>query len=128
MSLKGIRSASAAAGGCRQRIANIARIANPTEIGIAAIIGCTHLAHKTPTKADIQLPPMNKKQLSELYSKATQRTHDLVTDLYEDLHTNAGEPVESIEEIAAITNKYSRWFRSELDFIRSSVQEYKEQQ
>lgn len=71
---------------------------------------------------------MNKKQLSELYSKATQRTHDLVTDLYEDLHTNAGEPVESIEEIAAITNKYSRWFRSELDFIRSSVQEYKEQQ
>ena len=71
---------------------------------------------------------MNNKQLSELYSKATQRTHDLVTDLYEDLHTNAGEPVESIEEIAAITNKYSRWFRSELDFIRSSVQEYKEQQ
>lgn len=71
---------------------------------------------------------MNKKELGDLYSRATIRAHELVTDLYEDLHTNAGDPVNSIEEIAAITNKYSRWFRSELDFIRSSVQEYKEQQ
>jgi hypothetical protein len=71
---------------------------------------------------------MNKKELGGLYSRATIRAHELVTDLYEDLHTNAGDPVDSIEEIAAITNKYSRWFRSELDFIRSSVQEYKEQQ
>jgi hypothetical protein len=71
---------------------------------------------------------MNKKELGDLYSRATIRAHELVTDLYEDLHTNAGDPVDSIEEIAAITNKYSRWFRSELDFIRSSVQEYKEQQ
>jgi len=71
---------------------------------------------------------MNKKKLSDLYSRATQRIHSLTTELYEDLHTNAGEPIESAEEIATITNKYSRWFRSELDFVRSAVQEYKEQQ
>ena len=70
---------------------------------------------------------MNKKQLSGLYSLATLRIHNLTTDLYEDLHTNAGAPSESIEEIAAIKNKYSRWFKSELDLVRSAVQEYKEQ-
>jgi len=71
---------------------------------------------------------MKEKQLSDLYHKATERIHKLTTSLYEDLHTISGKPNVSTQEIAAITNKYSRWFRSELDFIRSAIQEYKEQQ
>jgi hypothetical protein len=70
---------------------------------------------------------MTQEKLSELYHKSTERIHLLTTDLYEDLHTNSGKPIESIEEIASITNKYSRWFRSELDFVRSVIQEYREQ-
>jgi len=70
---------------------------------------------------------MEKEKLSELYHIATVRIHKLTSELYEDLHTISGDPSESVEEIAAITNKYSRWFRSELDFIRSTIQEYKEQ-
>jgi hypothetical protein len=46
---------------------------------------------------------MNKKKLSDLYSRATQRIHSLTTELYEDLHTNSGDPIESAEEIATIT-------------------------
>jgi hypothetical protein len=71
---------------------------------------------------------MNDDELSELYHRATKRIHDLTTNLYEDLHTISGKPNTKTEDIAAITNKYSRWFRSELDFIRSAIQEYKEQQ
>ena len=71
---------------------------------------------------------MTEKELANLYSRATMRIHELTTDLYEDLHENSGSPINSIEEIATITNKYSRWFRSELDFVRSAIQEYKEQQ
>ena len=70
---------------------------------------------------------MEKEKLSELYHTATIKIHRLTSELYEDLHTQSGKPNESVEEIAAITNKYSRWFRSELDFIRSSIQEHKEQ-
>ena len=56
---------------------------------------------------------MEKEKLSELYHTATIKIHRLTSELYEDLHTQSGNPNESVEEI---------------DFIRSSIQEYKEQQ
>jgi len=70
---------------------------------------------------------MTEKELSQLYFRAVARIHDLASEMYEALHSKKGDPVVSQEEIAAITNKYSRWIRSELDFIRSVIQEYLEQ-
>jgi len=69
---------------------------------------------------------MTQAELSQLYFRAAARIHDLANEMYENLHQPNGLPVESQEEVATITNKYSRWYRSELDFIRSSIQEYLE--
>jgi len=66
---------------------------------------------------------MTAQELSQMYFRATARIHDLANELYEELHNPAGFPIEDPEQIAIITNKYSRWIRSELDFIRSVNQE-----
>lgn len=69
---------------------------------------------------------MSDAELSQLYFRAAARIHDLANEMYENLHESNGSPVVSQDEVATITNKYSRWYRSELDFVRSVVQEYTE--
>jgi len=70
---------------------------------------------------------MEAPELSQMYFRASARIHDLATELYEELHTPSGLPIEEADQVAVVTNKYSRWMRSELDFVRSANQEYNEE-
>lgn len=69
---------------------------------------------------------MNSEKLSQMYSLATERMHQLISDLYEDLHKDNGEPKDTEAQVTLETNKVIRALRSELDLIKTSVIEYYE--
>jgi hypothetical protein len=69
---------------------------------------------------------MDKNKLGELYSLATQRMHDLIDELYENLHNESGEPKDTEAQVTLETSKIIRAVRSELDLIKTSALEYYE--
>ena len=69
---------------------------------------------------------MDKNKLGGLYSLATQRMHDLIDELYENLHKDNGEPKDTEAQVTLETSKIIRAIRSELDLIKTSAIEYYE--
>jgi|DEB0MinimDraft_3_1074331.scaffolds.fasta_scaffold67056_3 hypothetical protein len=69
---------------------------------------------------------MDQKKLSEIYSVATQRMHDVIDEFYEDLHKNDGSPKGIEAEVLLQTAKVVKVLRSEIDLIKSAVSEYYE--
>ena len=59
-------------------------------------------------------------------STATNRMHQLVTDLYEALHTTDGEPLTQIDMVIGLTNNFRRLINEELDLVREAVTQYLE--
>jgi hypothetical protein len=66
---------------------------------------------------------MEAKKLSELYSIATLNAHKLIDELYEQVHTDDGDPIYMPDEIKALKQSYIAKIRQELDLIQSASQE-----
>jgi hypothetical protein len=69
---------------------------------------------------------MEAKKLSELYSIATLNAHKLIDELYEQVHTNDGDPIYMPEQIKTLKQSYIAKIRQELDLIQSASQEANE--
>lgn len=69
---------------------------------------------------------MEKQELSKLYSIATMNAHKLIDELYENIHTNDGDPIYLPENIKALKQSYIAKIRQELDLIQTAVNEASE--
>lgn len=69
---------------------------------------------------------MDTASVSKSFFTATSRVSDLMTELYEDLHDHKGSPLLDLESITDKINAYKRVVRTELDLIKSAVEQYNE--
>jgi hypothetical protein len=69
---------------------------------------------------------MNNNSLSKCYSNGTIRMHKATDQLYEDIHTDAGDPVRDEELIKSLCHEFLKCIREEIDFIRSACKESNE--
>jgi hypothetical protein len=69
---------------------------------------------------------MDTASVSKSFFTATSRVCSLMTELYEDLHDYKGEPLLDTEEITHKINAYKRVVRTELELIKSAVEQYEE--
>ena len=69
---------------------------------------------------------METKKLSELYNLACLNAHQLIDELYEEVHTPEGDPKVTSEEIKKIRSKFLAKVRHELELIQSAVDEASE--
>jgi 1-acyl-sn-glycerol-3-phosphate acyltransferase len=69
---------------------------------------------------------MEKQELSKLYSIATMNAHKLIDELYENIHTNDGDPIYLPENIKALKQSYIAKIRQELDLIQTAANEASE--
>ena len=69
---------------------------------------------------------METKKLSELYNLACPNAHQLIDELYEEVHTPEGDPKVTSEEIKKIRSKFLAKVRHELELIQSAVDEASE--
>jgi uncharacterized protein HemX len=69
---------------------------------------------------------MDDNRLSDMYSKACARLQQAAADLYEDLHTNQGDPKTDVAKVTDVVGAYRRWLLVEADFIRELAKEYGE--
>lgn len=69
---------------------------------------------------------MDTASVSKSFYTATARVCDLMTELYEDLHDSKGNPLTDEESITYKINAYKRVVRSELELIKSAVEQYNE--
>jgi len=70
---------------------------------------------------------METKKLSELYNLACLNAHQLIDELYEEVHTPEGDPKVAPEEIKKIRSKFLAKVRHELELIQASVEEHNEE-
>ena len=61
-----------------------------------------------------------------MYYRAAEKMQLLAINLYEELHTEKGNPKSSLEDVTLITNRYQKELRYEFDLIRSSTLEFEE--
>jgi hypothetical protein len=66
---------------------------------------------------------MQKEKLSQLYSIATLNAHQLIDELYENVHTPDGDPIYLPEFIKSMKQSYIAKIRQELDLIQTAAQE-----
>lgn len=71
---------------------------------------------------------MEKQNLSRLYSIATLNAHKLIDELYEQIHTDDGDPIYLPEEVKALKQSYIARIRQELDLIQTAANEASEMQ
>jgi len=76
--------------------------------------------------SELQSSAMDTASVSKSYFTATSRVSSLMTELYEDLHDHKGNPILDLEEITNKINAYKRVVRTELDLIKSAVEQYEE--
>lgn len=69
---------------------------------------------------------MDTASVSKSFFTATSRVQELMTDLYENLHDNDGNPLLDEELITDRINAYKRVVRTELDMVKSAVKQYNE--
>ena len=65
-------------------------------------------------------------KLSELYNLACLNAHQLIDELYEEVHTPEGDPKVTPEEIKKIRSKFLAKVRHELELIQSAADEASE--
>jgi len=66
---------------------------------------------------------MEISNLADMYSMSTLMIHDIVTELYEDLH-ETGEPTDSPEVVKELTDTALKKIRHELSLIKDVCLEY----
>jgi hypothetical protein len=69
---------------------------------------------------------MQKEKLSKLYSVATLNAHQLIDELYENVHTPDGDPIYLPEVIKSLKQSYIARIRQELDLIQTASEEASE--
>jgi len=67
---------------------------------------------------------METSRLSAYYLIACDRVHQVVDELYENLHNEKGEPIQISEAVIDIVAKSRKEIYEELDMIKSIVAEY----
>lgn len=67
---------------------------------------------------------MNKEELAQCYWRGTERACQTIEKLYEDLHTISGDPNVNEEEVVKMVQDCIRKVRSELDIIKTGVNEF----
>lgn len=71
---------------------------------------------------------MNFDKLSQLYNLSCLNAHKLLDDLYEQVHTNDGDPLVDPVEIKYLRQKFLTKIRQELELIQTASDEYSELQ
>jgi hypothetical protein len=69
---------------------------------------------------------MTSKKLSDCYSIATLRMHDMVTELYENLFNKEGEPITDRNKVSDTMIDFFKKYKIEASLIIESVTEYNE--
>ena len=69
---------------------------------------------------------MNIKELSKAYFDSTHFVGKASSDLYEELHDEAGNPITDMPKVMTILNKYSKAYKAELSGIHTALVEYNE--
>lgn len=69
---------------------------------------------------------ITKEDLGRNYSVATLRAHRLMTDLYESLFDENGEPIENPQEIIDTIASFRYKLNIELDLIKEAVHQFHE--
>lgn len=67
---------------------------------------------------------MNEEELALCYWRGTDRACQAIEKLYEDLHKKTGDPNINEEEVIKMVQECIRKVRSELDIIKTAVNEY----
>ena len=76
------------------------------------------------SKKYYSLLKMEISKLSWYYFYACDRIHEIVDDLYEDLHRHRGEPVEMSVEVEEAMEGVRTAIYHELDLIKAAVDEH----
>ena len=66
---------------------------------------------------------MDSAELSRMYNIACLRSHQVVTDAYEKLHDNKGEPIRDPELVKEIITLTIKEIRTEFSLVSVAVQE-----
>lgn len=66
------------------------------------------------------------RDLSRSYSVATTRIHDVITDLYDGLHDDEGQPRTDVEELYEMVRSVRQLINIEFDMITSAAKEWNE--
>jgi uncharacterized protein Yka (UPF0111/DUF47 family) len=67
---------------------------------------------------------MEISKLSQLFHVACERVHEVIDDLYEALHDDAGVPLEKVEEVEEAMDGVKSTIFHELDLIKAAVDEH----
>lgn len=66
---------------------------------------------------------MKLDQLATMYSMATIRMHDAVTEAYESMHSNDGDPLESRDHLNIVLTNLKAIVESEADLAITALDE-----
>lgn len=66
---------------------------------------------------------MKTDQLAMMYSMSTLRMHDAITETYEALYTDSGEPIESKEHLKIVLTNLKAIVESEADLAMTALEE-----
>lgn len=67
---------------------------------------------------------MDRDELSRMYHLACSRVHSEMDAIYEKLHDQKGNPVDSIEQVGQVMYGLMTRIGVELDLIKEAVKEY----
>ncbi len=70
---------------------------------------------------------MKPEKLSSLYNLACLNAHQLIDELYENCHTDDGDPIYLPEFIKSQKQSYIARIRQELDLMQSAAEEQNEE-
>lgn len=69
---------------------------------------------------------MDQSKLSDVFSMSTLMIHDATTELYESLHDNNGDPIESVDVVMDICRSYKARMLNEIQMVVDICLEYNE--
>ena len=69
---------------------------------------------------------MDQSKLSDVFSMSTLMIHDATTELYESLHDNNGDPIESVDVVMDICRSYKSRMLNEIQMVLDICLEYNE--
>ena len=66
------------------------------------------------------------RDLSRSFSVATNRIHDVITELYDGLHDEDGTPIHSVEDVYEMIRSVRQLINIEFDMVVSAAKEFNE--
>ena len=76
--------------------------------------------------SELQSSAMDTASVSKSYYTALSMVHELTNELYEQVHTEAGDPILNEEYLYNTIQEYKKIVRGELDMIKSAASQYRE--